>query len=386
MGTIERTKRIMDVFADKEKKLHVLTKFLMNQEVYEKDVPSQTAFLKKVSPDATKLLIHKKSPGEWVVGQSLVLYKVLGRYLQIEGTIDQQKSEIEYILNLDKISIAKKERERERVVVPVGSIWITSLKISKARIETDLKGSIPTAVKVSLENYQHKLQDKFHKADLIRVSVFGLGESDLIRSVRKTMKILYVRDVSLDQDFKNPISEDFLDLVNDTDLEVEEIQKDLKRNKIVSLTIIPIIYLDDETQDTVALGYISVYAKANKIELEKVMELKVATMDIVELMRQGNMVTINDKFPVLDISEGGLKVRLKHEELTSKLQKINGFHFDLFFKMQAPITLYGIIKNLRQEIDGGFVVGISIGGHSARRLEKQRYVENLNYFRKNILH
>nr|WP_269209449.1 DUF1577 domain-containing protein [Leptospira meyeri] len=110
METLERSKRSLDVFSDKEKKLHVLTKFLLNQELSLKDNihSGESCFLKKVSADGNKVLVSVRPTLTLSVGQKITLYKILGRYLHLECTVEQDKGESQYVLHLDKIAIAKK--------------------------------------------------------------------------------------------------------------------------------------------------------------------------------------------------------------------------------------------------------------------------------------
>ena len=187
METVERNKRSLDVFSDTEKKLHVLTKFLLNQELNLKDDihSGESCYLKKVSQDGNKILVSVRPTITLSVGKKITLYKILGRYLHLECTVEQEKGESQYVLQLNKIAIAKKDRESSRIPVPPGSAWITNVVSSKAKIETDMF-HVPTAVKVNFQDFETKLKNS---VDFIKISTFNSREdNEVIRQIKKTKK------------------------------------------------------------------------------------------------------------------------------------------------------------------------------------------------------
>ncbi len=384
METQERSKRQMDVFSEKEKKLHVLTKFLLNQELFIRDskTSSEIAFLKKVNPEATKVLLHKVGGTLWEVGQSIVLYKILGRYVQMEATVELAKGEGQYIVNLEKLAIAKKEREKQRFVVPPGIVWITNILVTKAKIETDMF-QVPMAVKVSFEDFQHRMKEKIGKTDLLTISVFKDTDNDRIKAVKKTSKILFIANANDESSFSTSLGEDFLIYDNEVDTDVEDLILTLRKQGILSEVIIPILYINEEDESSIPIGYVHWQTKGHKLDFAEVIALKTQTFEMIDRLRNSNMMTITEKFPVMDISEGGLKVKINNAELHRVLPKIPGFNFDIFFKMQSPITCYGSIKSIRPDEEGNMIVGLSIAGHSSRKGEKLRFIENVEYFKKN---
>lgn len=381
MEIIERTKRSLDVFSDKEKKLHVLTKFLLNQELSLKDNvhTGETCFLKKVSADGTKIIISVRSNVTLAVGQKLVLYKILGRYLHLDCVVEQEKGENQYVLVLEKIAIAKKDRESSRIAVPPGSVWITNIISSKAKIETDMF-HIPTAVKVNFQDYEKKLKNT---CDFIKISTFSSADNEKIRRVKLTKKGLLLPDTQKKESYETSPNEDFLVFSEEIDMDISKEINNNRNQKIISELILPILYLTDD-EDSIPIGYIQMQSKSETFDLMKAMEIKTISFEMVDRIRHSNMIKSEGKFPVLDISEGGLKVKIDHPDLIQSIPKLNGFNFDIFFKLQSPLTAFGTVTSIQKDHEGHLTVGISIAGHSSRAGEKKRFLENVNFFRKNI--
>ncbi len=381
METVERTKRSLDVFSDKEKKLHVLTKFLLNQELNIKDSvpPGDVCVLKKVAGDGTKVLVSSRPTTTFSIGQKITLYKILGRYLHLECTVEQDKGDSSYILNLDKIAIAKKDRDSQRIYLQPGQAWITNIISSKAKIETDMF-HVPTAVKVNFQDYETKLKNKY---DFIKISTFSANDEEKIRTVKKTQKLLLIEDTQNKESYETALNEDFIVFSEDVDSEIPKEMNQFRNQKIVSELIIPIIYLNDE-EESIPIGYIQMQSKSEKFDLAKAMDTKTIAFEMVDRIRNSNLIKSDGKYPVLDISEGGVKVKIDHPDLMLSLPKLGGFHFDIFFKMQAPLTAFGQIKSIQKDQEGHLTVGLAIAGHSSRPGEKKRFLENVEALRKQL--
>jgi hypothetical protein len=379
METIERTKRSLDVFSDKEKKLHVLTKFLLNQELNIKDAepPGDICVLKKVAGDGTKILVSLRPSTLFAIGQKITLYKILGRYLHLECTVEQDKGESTYILNLDKIAIAKKDRDSQRIHLQPGQAWITNIISSKAKIETDMF-HVPTAVKVNFQDYETKLKNKY---DFIKISTFAAEDEEKLRTVKKTQKLLLITDTQDKASYETSLSDDFIVYVDDVDSEIPKEMNQFRNQKITSELIIPVIYLNDE-EESIPIGYIQMQSKTEHFDISKAMETKTIAFEMVDRIRNSNLIKSDGKYPVLDISEGGLKVKIDHPDLMLSLPKLSGFHFDIFFRMQAPLTAFGQIKSIQRDQEGHLTVGLALAGHSSRSGEKKRFLENVEALRK----
>ena len=380
MDVNERQKRGMDYISEQDKKIHILSKFLMKTELFLKDSGSVvTAKLEKMSPNSEMIFIHTFQPEKFVPGERIILYRMLNRYVHLECLVKEQRGNHNFILDLEKIAIAKKEREFPRLNVPAGQVWITNVITNKARIETNMF-NVPTSVKVNFTDYENKLRGT---CDSIKIDVFPKEASDKIRAVQKTMKSLLIEDTQSKDCYTEAPTTDFVVFSEEVDDDVELAMKNYKNNKIVSELIIPVIYIDQD-DSSIPIGYIQMQSKSTKFDIMKAMEIKTLTFEMVDRIRHSNTISVTDRFPVLDLSQGGLKVKIDHPELIKSLPRLAGFTFDIFFRMQSPLTAYGLIRSIQKDQDGNLVLGISIAGNSSRAGEKKRFIENFNLLKEKM--
>ena len=378
--TIERQKRNMDIFSEPEKKLHVLTKFLAGKDLKFKNSPEKGRIvLKKISPDGNKVLVSADPITNLEINEKIVLFRILARFIQLECKVLQKKDGNDYVLAVERIGIANKDREAPRYPVPPGHVWITNILTSKATIDANMF-IIPTSVKVNFSDYEIKLKNS---CDFIRISVFKSDDSEKFHTVRKTQKILLIEVTQNINSYKTSQSPDFINYSEEVDSEIQKEMRDFKDHKIVSELIVPVSYLDLE-EKAITIGYVHMQSKKDKFDLLKAMEVKTLTFEMVDRIRNSNTITITDRFPVIDISSGGLKVKINNPDLNTNLPRMTGFNFDIFFKMQSPMSVYGTIRSVTKDTDGSLIMGIHLAGHSSRPGEKKRFLENLELMKKSI--
>jgi hypothetical protein len=378
--TVERQKRNMDLFSEPEKKLHVLTKFLAGQDLKFKDSPEKgKVLLKKVSPDGNKILISADPITELQANEKIILFKLLARYIQLECKVLQNKGNNEYVIAVERIGIANKDRETPRLPVPPGQVWITNILTSKATIEANMF-IIPTSVKVNFSDYEIKLKNS---CDFIKISIFKSDDNEKLFTVKKTQKILLIENTQDMNSYNTTPSPDFINFEDEVDADIKVVMRDFKDHKILSELIVPVIYIDLE-EKAIPIGYIHMQSKSENFDLMKAMEIKTLTFEMVDRIRNSNTVTITDRFPVQDISTGGLKVKINNPELSSNLPRLSGFNFDIFFKMQSPMSVYGTIRSITKDIDGSLILGVHLAGNSSRPGEKKRFLENIEMLKKNM--
>ncbi|MCC5815082.1 MAG: DUF1577 domain-containing protein [Leptospira sp.] len=375
---LERQKRQLDVFSEPEKKLHVLTKFLAGKDLIFKENASRGKItLKKISPDGNKVLVATESYANLEINEKVVFYKILARYIQLECKVLQKRAENEFVLSVEKIGIAGKDRETPRFPVPPGHVWITNILTSKASIDANMF-IIPTSVKVNFSDYESKLKNS---CDFIKITTFQPNDNEKIRIVKKTQKMLLIEDTQNPNSYTESPTPDFIIYEEEIDSEYKAEMRNQKDHKIKSELIVPVIYIDLE-ENAIPIGYIHMQSKTETFDLGKAMEIKTLTFEMVDRIRNSNTMTITERFNVLDISSGGLKVKINNHELNQTLPRLGGFNFDIFFKMQSPMSVFGTIRSITTDQDGGLILGIHLAGHSSRPGERKRFIENLELMKK----
>jgi len=81
--------------------------------------------------------------------------------------------------------------------------------------------------------------------------------------------------------------------------------------------------------------------------------------------------------PIMDISRGGAKLKITDNDLKKYIQKSKGFIFDIVFKLQAPLTIYGEIKSVSTNSEGDVLIGVDFEGNSSRKDEMKRFYDVL---------
>ena len=378
METTERKKRELEVVTDHEKRIFILNKYLVKQEMNIKDSRKNgTGIIKEISPDKKKILVYISDLEPLQKEQrKITFYKILARYIHVECTILEEKSEGNYLLQIDSLVIAKGDRDDSRIKPPDGTVWITNIRTSKTDIDAGLN-NIPTFVKVNFSEYENKLK---HGPDYIKVDVFK-GSEDHLNLVRTTGRTLFVEDTQNPESYK-ALTDDFIDYAEELGDELKTQMTRFKNKKIVSEMIVPIIYIS-HNEIGIPIGYIHMQGKSGKFDLGKVMEVKTLAFEMVDRIRESNTMVNSKKFPVLDLSSGGIRVRIDDPELVNELPRHAGFTFDLFFKMQSPLTVNGLTRSVTRDKDNNLYMGIAIAGSSSRQGERKRFLENLNLLKKN---
>jgi hypothetical protein len=127
---------------------------------------------------------------------------------------------------------------------------------------------------------------------------------------------------------------------------------------------------------------ISIQSKEKRISLETIGEYKNIRVDIADRIREANTVKTTDRFQILEVSRHGLKMRVTNPFLIESLQKHDQFVFDIYFKMQAPFTVSGLIRwTSRDEENKRMDLGIELIGKSSLAGERERYYKNIELAR-----
>ena len=377
MNVIERKKRKLDEVQGKAKWHQIITKFLLHKEMTVKNSSTlEGVFVKNVSQDGSKILVRCGEFSDIKKGDKLLLFKVLARYIQMNCVVLDKREGNQLILSVDKMEIAQKDRSEDRMQPAPGMVWITNVRTSKTTIDANLF-NIPASVKVNFADYESKLRSRL---DYIKVDVFNTID-DKFGLVRRTQKALFIEDTQNPESYK-ALNEEFLDYAEELGDNLRTEMNRYRDQKIVSEIIVPVLYLNP-SEETIPIGYVHVQGRSAPLGLDKVLELKTLTFEMMDRIRESNTTINTGRFDVLDISGNGLKIKIDDHELADALSKYPGFSFDIFFKMQSPMTAYGLIRSLSRDADNNLYLGVMLEGHSARPGEKERFIANLNWLKNN---
>jgi hypothetical protein len=309
--------------------------------------------------------------------QEVTLFRILGRYMELNCVVVANSSPGVYQLHVKTAGIAPKDRGNLRIPVNPELVVITNIRASKHAIDASLF-SIPTTVKVSFADYERRLKAQ---EDYVKIDVYG-AKGTIFDEIRKTNRTLFMEDTQNPACYKAP-SPFYIDYDS---LLFEGIQKrmqEYKREKVQSEVIVPVTYITHD-MTSIPLGYIHMQSKTKKYSEEKVLELQQLAFEMVDRIRDSNTVIMTHREEVVNLSRGGLKVLIKNSELQEHLRRQSGFTFDVLFRMQGPITLFGKVRSAVQDHEGNLLIGIQISGTSSRENEMKRYLDNVSQLEKKV--
>ncbi|TGL57891.1 DUF1577 domain-containing protein [Leptospira ognonensis] len=377
---MEKNTRALDHIADKEQKLHVIAKYLLERELkIETASGDQACFIRDVIKGTDHILVESFYASELKPGSQIRIFTVLTRYLELRCQVLKLVEGSRVELKVEKISIAKKERVSPRyTVVDDGFVKISNIVSSKTIIEASMF-NIPTLVRVSFEEYQRKLSQDFGGNNFVSVSTFGSNLEHEFDVIKRTMKPIFIEDCYAEASYDTD-DEAFLNYSEDVDDHLATVIKKYKDKQILSSLLLPIIYVN-ELDEAIPIGYVSILMKESRLTKERVLEIMSQTNQMVDRIKDANLMTTDEKFPVLDVSSTGLKIKVNHPNLSQTLPKQKGFVFDLFFKMQAPFRFSVKVAWTKKTEEGDVLLGLEFIGKGRTAADRQRFEENVDVVR-----
>ncbi|RHX77622.1 DUF1577 domain-containing protein [Leptospira yasudae] len=378
MEYLQKTKREMDIITSIEQKNHVITKYLLEKELTFKIDPfDRKAVIKKILEGGEKILVQLSNVEDSPEDNYFILYMILAKYIQIECILLQKLEKSIFALKVDKLAIARKNRNAQRFPVKPGSVYITNVVSSKTVIEANMF-NIPTLVKVSFEDYKNRLKQR--TKDLVNIDTFRPGLDRKFEIVKKTFKYLLIENTQDANSYKSD-TQGRINYEREVDDDLTSCFKKYKDQKIVSELIVPIIYTNHQDEQ-IPIGYFLIQSKDRNLTEAYAKEIQVQAKDMVERIKESNTMKTTERFQILEASKDGIKVKIDHPHLIETLPKQDAFVFDIFFKMQAPFTVQGLIRWFTKDANNHLILGIELSGKSDLPGERARYESNINLLSK----
>lgn len=363
----------MDIITSIEQKNHVISKYLFDKELTLKVDPfDQKAVIKKILEGGDKIVVQLLNPEDSSGENSFVLFMILAKYIQLECVLVQKLEKSHATLKVEKLAIAKKNREYQRFPVKPGGVYVTNVISSKTIIEASMF-NVPTLVKVNFEDYKNRLKQR--SKDIINIDTFKPGLERKYEIVKKTQKYLLIENTQDPNSYKKS-TPGRLGYEKDVDDDLSSCLKKFKDQKILSELIVPIIYVN-HADEKIPIGYICVQSKEQNLTEQYAEELKNLSQDMVERIKESNTIKTAERFQILEASQGGIKVKIDQAHLIETLPKQDSFVFDIFFRMQAPFTVHGLIRWFKKDENNHLILGIELTAKSDLPGERARYEKNI---------
>jgi hypothetical protein len=362
----QRKKRGFESFRTVSDVVDTLKSQFANRKLYVKYAVDKTVVdINEYLDDNTVMVVT--DPGYEHDG-TLIIYGLSDKYLEVDLEVLEERGPGYYRCKIKSARRATSGRRDLRFRISDEQAYASNFRISKHRI--DVTGfKIPTSIKVLLDQFQ---TNNSGIADIVKVDVFNMeNRNNLLNLIRRTSKSLFISDTSNPESYR-AITDDFIDLA---ELYGDQLGGYIKKNierGYRSIIIVPIIYIN-AAENSVPFGYIQVISKSETFGIDKVLELKDYTFKLVDRIRDANTELLQVHQEIVDISRGGAKLKITDANLKDYIKHAKGFIFDLVFKLQAPITIYGEIKVTYAGEDDSVYVGVDFEGNSSRKDEMKRF-------------
>ena len=302
---------------------------------------------------------------------TLTIYGLLDKYIEILLDIEEVRGPGYFKCRIKSLKRAERIRRDVRFKVAPDEVVATNFKVSKHTIDIS-NFRIPTSIKVILDQFQSR---NSNLADIVKLDILEPGDI-IFEEIKKTGGTLFVEDVSKPESYK-AISDDFIDLDKLLGEDLKEyIKKNVERG-YRSIIISPVIYIT-EVESSIPFAYIQLVSKEDNFTLEKVLEVKGLVFNLIDRIRNANTLLLSVHQEIIDISKSGAKIKITDDNLKKYLIHSRGFVFDIVFKIQAPITIYGEIKCTYYDDEGNMYVGVDFEGNSSRVDEMKRFYSIVN--------
>ncbi|EMJ91709.1 DUF1577 domain-containing protein [Leptospira alstonii] len=378
MEYLQKTDREMDTVTSVEQVDHVITKYLLEQElIFKIDPFDKKAVIKRILEEGEKILIQLSNAEDIPAENSFTLYMILAKYIQLECIFLQKLENSLFTAKVGGLAIARKNRENQRFPVEPGFMYVTNVISSKNVIEANMF-NIPTLVKVNFEDYKNRLKQK--TKDIVDIDTFRPGLDRKFEIVKKTFKYLLIENTQDPNSYKSD-SPGRINYEKEVDDDLSSCFKNYKDQKIISELIVPIVYLN-HAEENIPMGYFSIQSKEQTLTEKDALELQVLANDMIERIKESNTMKTTEHFPIIEASKSGIRVKIENPHLIETLPKQDGFVFDIFFKMQAPFTVHGVIRWLAKDENNHLILGIELAGKSDLPGERARYESNIELLAK----
>jgi len=366
----ERGSRGFNAFQTVDDVISILKEQFHNKRLYIKyDVEKHEVSINEYNPDNTLMVVTDPT---YKTDENIIIYGLSDKYIEIDLKIINELGPGYFKCKIASARRATEGRRDLRFSVQPGSAVATNFKVSKHTIEVS-KFNIPTSIKVVLEQFQSA---NSALADQLKVDVLSIETKDVVlKNIKNTGKTLFVSDCSNVESY-SAMTEDFLDLANIYGPDLDKLIKTNVEKGIKSIAIVPVIYITEDER-SIPFAYIQVVSKSELFGIDKIIELKEMSFKLVDRIRDANTLMVPVHQEIVDVSRGGAKLKIADPDLMKYLKKSGGFIFDIVFKLQAPMTIYGKIKTVFQGRDGALYVGVDFEGNSSRKDEMKRFYDVL---------
>lgn len=366
----QRKLRNFNQFETVDDVIGILKEQFTSRKLYMKyDVDKREVMINEYNPDRTLMVVT--DPNYRGTGD-IIIYGLSDKYIEIDLEVLETLGPGYYKCRIKSARRATEGRRDLRFKINQGDAVATNFRVSKHTIDLT-RFNVPTSIKVVIEQFQ-SANSRF--CDMFKIDIFSLDNRDLVlKNIKSTGKTLFIENVA-DPESYRAMTDDFVDIAG---LYGTDLDKLIKRNVekgFKSIIIVPVIYITEDEQ-SIPFAYLQAISRSDTMGIDRVIELKDMSFKLVDRIRDANTLLVSVHQQIVDISRGGAKLKITDGDLKKYIQKSKGFIFDIVFKLQAPLTIYGEIKSVSSDPDANMLIGVDFEGNSSRKDEMKRFYDVL---------
>jgi len=366
----QRKNRDFNTFQTIDDVINILKEQFSTRKLYIKfDIDKHEVMINEYNKDNTLMIVTDPN---YKTDRNLTIYGLSDKYIEVDLSVIEELGPGYFKCRIISAKRATEGRRDLRFKVNKGDAVATNFRVSKHTIDVS-RFSIPTSIKVVLDQFQ-SVNARF--ADQFKVDVLTNDTRDaVLKNIKTTGKTLFISDVNDPESYK-AMTDDFVDIAKIYGHELGKLIKINVEKGFKSIIIVPVIYLTED-EKSIPFAYIQVISKSSILGIDKVIDLKDMSFKLVDRIRDANTLLVSVHQQIVDISRGGAKLKITDPDLKKYIQKSKGFIFDIVFKLQAPMTIYGDIKTTSTDHEGNLYLGVDFGGNSSRKDEMKRFYDVL---------
>ncbi|MBN1500608.1 MAG: DUF1577 domain-containing protein [Spirochaetes bacterium] len=367
----ERKQRFFEEVEDLDSLYTLLNeKFLHKKLDIKYDVDLRKATINEIDLEKKLLMLVTDEDYEPSTKDMIMLSGLVDRYFEIDFHVEKKVGPGYFRCSIKAGRKATTGRADLRFKINNGDAVATNFNVSKYTIDLNMF-SLPTTIKVILDQFEAANKDS---ADIFSIGYFD-GKDALLNEIKKSGNTFWVENM-VDLESYTPINDTFIDLNQIYGYDTKKYLSQSRDKGYKSIIIVPIIYITD-SESAVPFAYIRKISKTVTYSFEDVFQVKDESFKLVERIREANTVSLSAKQDIVDISKGGLRLKIENDELKRYFMKAKGFVFDIVFRLQQPITIYGEIKFTGVDPEKNLILGLSFSGNTSRKNQMKHLFEIL---------
>lgn len=354
-----------------ERKWQVVSDPAKVEKLLKEKVKNPTFFLKKSDPPAEfyksperedNLFEFHYSP-DLIIEDVFTLYSTLNRQLEVDFKKIELPEEGTVYASPIKARVSQIQRKEKRFVLEKNSVSAAHFQVSKSELAKDHTKS-QVANKVVYAEFERSLGKIIPG---LKIYEYADKNRPLETTfLNRESTALFVEDLLNDGDYKakHPDTLDYYEILDEEGM-LESKKKEYKDQQLQSLVVKPILQEMANGQKKPIAFFFTTTKRGEILGPSVLNTLNEASHEIIHRIMDANLLNIDDRQNVLDISAKGVLLSITHPDLIKYIPNSRVITFDLIFKMQAPLRFRGIVRHLKK-VGDEMIVGISLEGTGHR--------------------